>query len=80
MSHTPLPWEFSSNIIVAAEIPIAIVQRNVRPSEVVANTRLIAAAPEMYEALKDAEAMLKMISNGQCLQSILLAIAKVEGT
>ena len=40
---------------------------------------LIAAAPYMYSALKEAEVTLKAQSNGNCPFSVLDAIARAEG-
>lgn len=56
--HTPEPWELDeyplSIDIVSAKGPIAVVGSRYcdSPEEMKANAKLIAAAPEMYEALK----------------------------
>lgn len=43
-----------------------------------ANAKLIAAAPEMYNALKEAAMVIKNQNNGNCLVSILHALEKAE--
>ncbi len=47
---TPGPWELDSNGIFKGPFPIAICKGD----ESNANARLISAAPDMYEALKEA--------------------------
>ena len=53
MSHTPGPWkvqEFSTQTYMISTFQNGLIAQHV-PGE--ANARLIAAAPELYEALKD---------------------------
>lgn len=57
--HTPGPWEVEFSIIAAPDCKKCIVQfgfdiRNHKNPEVLANARLIAAAPALLEALERA--------------------------
>jgi len=64
MKHTPGPWQVASSmcpyrVIAAVEEPFGVVvvcdtanNAKTRTPENAANANLIAAAPEMYEALK----------------------------
>lgn len=55
-NHTPGPWEFDGSCIITDEFCIAVIEDDggyEAPSEQRApNGRLIAAAPELFEALK----------------------------
>lgn len=94
--HTPGPWtiepdDWDHDIVVEATHdcqyhPVAKLDHN--PScrtfeEVVANARLIAAAPDLLEALKTVmEALiadLPQAEGGPTVQGALAAIAKAEG-
>ena len=96
-------WEFTHTYISQGEKIIAEVQHQSKASgwphvhnveEMWANARLIASAPELLEALKDAEAMLFLLGkeheetggveyNADFISGtrndLLLAIAKAEG-
>lgn len=75
--HTPAPWRrFDSRVRAVADgadFLIASVSRHDEACE--ANARLIAAAPEMLEALK---ALLPFLA-GERLRVASAAIAKAEG-
>lgn len=86
--HTPGPWVCHSGMVWKPDgsedgIPIAHMDRSTpatRPTERDANARLIAAAPEMYEALR------AIVAETDNLAEIVLpidraraAIRKVEG-
>lgn len=90
--HTPGPWKSFQRlsqdglpeIVVTAEngCPIAVVSNH---AEFKANTRLIAAAPELLEALKVCAALIN-IQNGNLHQDVnaildvtKAAVAKAEG-
>lgn len=65
MKHTPGPWRVcglniasESEVVVASaykDSPDSVVQRPKDDVECLANARLIAAVPEMYDALEQAE-------------------------
>lgn len=98
MAHTPGPWKISpldgrtcgpSRLLVCdgTEVPqlqaVAIV--TLRTGETDANARLIAAAPELLRALKDA--LVEIETNGDSIGAVVdvlesqgrAAIAKAEG-
>ena len=60
MKHTPGPWEHNDTDMLQVQgrvmgysVPISLIQkRSVGPMQAKANARLIAAAPELLEALK----------------------------
>ena len=58
-AHTPGPWEVSDASIIAGEICIAIIETDggyeADPATRKANASLIAAAPDMLEALENIE-------------------------
>jgi hypothetical protein len=93
--HTPGPWTFTmqegygkpqftacfnSDNSKLADVKFAFLMH---PSECNANARLIAAAPEMYEALKmlvdEAKAFGFDSTNVNCFEMARSAIARVEG-
>lgn len=83
MTHTPGPWRadgedvFSGHTCQATHIANANPIRDMFRRTAEANARLIAAAPELLEALKDALAV-----HGDTYSwgaKALAAIAKVEG-
>lgn len=55
-NHTPGPWEFDGSCVITDEFCIAVIEDDggyEAPSEQRApNGRLIAASPELFEALK----------------------------
>ena len=82
MKHTKGPWT-----IVDFDGPMRIESKVGRIAELLsgyqatrfANARLIVAAPEMLEALIEAQIALKEITNGSCLVSVNNAINKARG-
>ena len=90
MKHTPGPWEVLNNYVkkVGGGV-IATTSRNgsicrfeedVGSLHDAANARLIAAAPELLEALKDArQQLIALCSENDVPDSVNLAIAKAEG-
>jgi hypothetical protein len=86
VEHTPGPWTVNGTAIESAEFPVAYVQddRDVPVGDWKANARLIAAAPEMYAAIKQQLQSLDgrvgdfqgMLAAHRALDA---AIAKVEG-
>ena len=97
--HTPGPWQamLSGNVVyewtppggrsISCKIVARTTNHNAAPdTEEAANARLIAAAPELLEALKLAEerivelsAWAKIEAEGQTIAEIRAAIAKAEG-
>ena len=86
--HTPGPWK--RNIPPATKYPTVFAGRNAHicyltplamtNEEAEANINLIAAAPAMYEALKEAKEVIANLHPGfEVYQKILDAIAKAEG-
>jgi hypothetical protein len=93
MSHTPGPWEIADE---KADVDIVaydhVTEREVRLASMVlksprveANARLMAAAPDMYQALTDHLEYLELVL-GPCdpeclcpLHAFRAAIAKAEG-
>ncbi len=71
MKHTPAPWKASGLEIRHAERSLILAQvykhlpANQSKEEAEANARLIAAAPELLEALKVAQAWLSNIRTDQ---------------
>lgn len=82
--HTPGPWRACSGFpsveaAGAANLALCNDQR-IPMSERLANARLIAAAPDLLEALKRAVGWIETSSEGEIATSIALAaIAKAEG-
>lgn len=88
--HTPGPWAVISGEVCAAGYG-AIAHcdrdnRNTKPVERDANARLIAAAPDLLEALKVAEYIIQRQQDNagnytypQILEQARAAIAKAEG-
>ena len=58
MSHTPGPWKVDRPYIRGAGRVIASLESGRNEGEDAANARLIAAAPELFEALRDIYAAL----------------------
>lgn len=91
MNHTPGPWKKASRGWVRAKdglVAFATVDENLEPhprsdTERDANAELIAAAPELLEALKSVPCQAPMFirttggCNNQCVRCA--AIAKAEG-
>jgi hypothetical protein len=91
--YTPGPWSHSGaddfgdyNIVHPADaLAVAAVISNMRPPiEVLANARLIAAAPDMYEVLKallEPPLSLRWSAGklGRALEAARVALAKAEG-
>ena len=86
IKHTPEPWTHSefgvSGRTVGGNVLLADCYNRLIPtSEMKANARLIAAAPDLLEAAKIAEAYLKQIGYKpvEHLKIIIDAIRKAEG-
>ena len=83
MKHTKGPWEISkigNNYDQYSVYSEGSSSGNiVNTVEGEANARLISAAPDMLEALLEAEVVIKELCNGNCLVSILDAISKARG-
>lgn len=94
-NHTPGPWtatgpkDFSTSgmIILILSIdnyPAAFVpgwtDAEDTAKEAAANARLIAAAPDMLAALRDAVGILDSLGGGETCRAVRAAIAKAEGT
>lgn len=89
MKHTPGPWEVgdldqnSQRIVRSEHIEICTCWHHCVGSiekQMEANARLIAAAPEMYEALKAAEEWLSGWASAEpYLETIRAALLKAEG-
>lgn len=83
--HTPGPWEVSKDegdvVVVSEDLPfIATVHTSALKGTQKANARLIAAAPELLEALKHAEKWMEgWASADPYIGYIRAAIAKAEG-
>lgn len=92
--HTKGPWKVKNGAVYTEkEAPIAKMVRDdsaleagIYPVERDANARLIAAAPEMLEALELAAAYIEEITkdsrnadNGQTIETLNKVIAKAEG-
>jgi len=87
MKHTPGPWETSSN--ASGELDICCPDAGDMIADLSgcdnadANARLIAAAPELLEALRIIKSRTTACGNNRRLQRIqaiaLAAIAKAEG-
>ena len=89
--HTPGPWilkgltVYNSNEIEICESNDFVRANADNTSEIEANARLIAAAPDMMDALKDCLAYMlddqsSDVTGAKALDSINAAIAKAEGT
>lgn len=89
IGHTPGPWVVGEGLrgydfgivkkIEMAEIGIADIPEGVHVGEAEANARLIAAAPDMLAALKDALRLMDTMANTQAAKVLTSAIAKAEG-
>lgn len=93
--HTPGPWTVSeldavgnvSEFCIFIEPNVAVIERKTSPENDMPDARLIAAAPEMLEALKSARDALAQVtahpmSFWDCSQDVAaldLVIAKAEG-
>ena len=92
--HTPGPWEYNVNtqgrfrvFAGTSEIVRALSthgRRRLGKAEREANARLIAAAPGLLEALREAEDVLNALdmsgySQADVLATVRVAIAKAEG-
>ena len=91
--HTPGPWEtlpdgdtFFIRVSDKAKPIAKLTWACIRRAELKANARLIAAAPELLEALEDALACLERLEDKDgayrvtCIQQCKQAIAKAKGT
>lgn len=89
--HTPGPWSIDWNIsrldIHAGGRLVATLRRSTRDgpptyddAEAKANARLIAAAPEMLEALRDCRRALELANFTQELAVVNSAIAQAAGS
>jgi hypothetical protein len=62
-NHTPGPWEQSNRLIFGSTAaPIATVHKHQSPIVTQANASLIAAAPELLEALREQDCFLGVLS------------------
>ncbi len=92
--HTPGPWQANGSHIYTADPERALLAQVINPGSkasdypLVENARLIAAAPELLEALKAIELALKLPTvtpaqvlheSGVIRQGIRAAIARAEG-
>lgn len=86
--HTPGPWahDSGSTLVITEEYIIADCTAAALPeSEQEANARLMAAAPELLEACKDALEFIdflmhdSLVSDGETRNMLRAAIAKAEG-
>jgi hypothetical protein len=93
-AHTPGPWQANGSHIYTADSERALLAQVFNPGSkasdypLVENARLIAAAPELLEALKAIELALKLPTvtpaqvlheSGVIRQGIRAAIARAEG-
>jgi hypothetical protein len=85
---TPGPWSVDGEgieaIVRGADGTIVAVRHRLRRAENEANMRLIASAPDLYEAGRDAEALLKSVEgqNGlvdELLRRVREALARARG-
>lgn len=80
MSHTPGPWKVDRPYIRGAGRAIATLESGRNEVEDAANARLIAAAPELYEALVD---LIGFLFHGkkdrQAILRATAALAKARG-
>ena len=87
MAHTPGPWviypETNGTEICAVDmtpgLPIRQLVATAQGTNWIANARLIAAAPELLEALKETLAIAKRDEFGDYVIRAEAAIAKAEG-
>lgn len=79
MKHTPGPWEADGGDVFSKEGRkyIALTILDVPKKERMANARLIAAAPELLEAAKDALELLTGLTIPE-VKKLQKAIAKAE--
>lgn len=81
--HTPGPWKTNGDPYVSTgdgKHSIAFTDcRGISDAEAKANARLIAAAPDLLEALKDCRRALEVSGHTGELAIVDAAIAKVEG-
>jgi hypothetical protein len=86
--HTPGPWAAIGGGWIVNHKDERVASVNTDLIGDTANARLIAAAPEMYRALQDAEARLLTLANiaavgtpmhSHVLKQVRAAIAKAEG-
>jgi len=90
MKHTPAPWKAipdsnsDNNWIVVSEDYGTIVHRNCYPNSKVdknveGDARLIAAAPELLEALENSLAIITSFGDADIIKQVRAAIAKAKG-
>ena len=91
--HTPGPWQVHRSLSNTNATPIRANGENLAwvcgkdsaadypPDVTLANANLIAAAPEMLEAAKEVESMLRTMYNieGPHIRKLRAAISKAEG-
>lgn len=84
--HTPGPWKIDGGIVrgwsTDHERPICEIYREVRSSDAtLANAALIAAAPQLLEALENADTFFEGSENDGCMahRMIIDAIAAAKG-
>lgn len=83
--HTPAPWRDligTWHVVAGDGGSVCMVNRALRPAlEAEANTQLIAAAPDLLEALIDALDLIETITpiEGDTVRKVRAAIAKAKG-
>lgn len=83
--HTPGPWEIEgNNVIIFPDGDNLYVLHGRQPDDVrAANTRLIAAAPELFQACRLALIELRMVPHADvesnAIPDLVAAIAKARG-
>lgn len=85
MKHTPGPWKRYGSVICGGMTTIVEVYLEENDEETEANARLITAAPELYEALKELHDAVMNGKDGlllltQELPAARVVLAKAEGT
>jgi len=79
IKHTPGPWKTDQFGDIETEGGIAIATTELLTVRDMANARLIAAAPELLEALYDVDATATDAYDPVMLAKVQAAIAKAEG-
>lgn len=82
--HSPAPWSIrqsATHVTVVTASGDAVFHDDKRLTGAMEDARLIAAAPELLEALKAAQSFIEIISpfEGEVCRMVRKAIAKAEG-
>jgi len=85
MTHTPGPWTFSDEYVIAKETVIAdpycmATRGQSDEGEMEANASLIAAAPDMLEALEEVASYLDKEDSESLVETVNEAITKARGS